>query len=735
MDNLKDKLIDELCNLTGILNEYFDIFGKKYIASIESKSSVLKAMGFDIDTIDSISREIKTLKELPWKRFIEPVYVFNEQPFSIHVYFNLEKGEEQFVKINWRLSSDLPSGLKVKYESLQLIIVEQRLIDNRRYVKVALPCNFPKGIEKFDLGYYSIEVNVKIRDKSFSGTSKVIVCPKQCYYPFKSEEDKCWGLTLNLYSLRSNSNWGVGDLGDLRYCIETTKKYGGAFVGINPLHSITNMRPYGISPYSPISKFYRNFIYINITEVEGFEEINLDSTVQNKIEKLNNAQYVDYENVAEIKFNILKKLFDWFYKKHYMKKSQLASEFDEYINKEGESLVNYALYCAIAEYEGKGLNKPIYSWRQWDSKFHSVSSKDSLNFKKKHQKKILLYCYMQWLIERQLSKIHQVSKPMPIGIYNDLAVGSIRDGSDEWLYQDVFASLVNAGAPPDDFNTSGQDWGFPPLCPIKLRKYAYEPLILTLRKNMQYAGALRIDHALGLFRMFWIPLGSKASDGVYVEYPYEEILSIIALESHLNKTIIIAEDLGTVTDLAKKELNKYKMLSYKLLYFQRKYPDANFVHPDDYPENALCAITTHDLPTIKGFWKGIDIDLRKTLSFIKDDDQYKQLLNERQRDKKLLLDILRQLGIIDFDIHSEINTKLIIAIYEFLARTKSMLLSISIDDIMETINQQNMPGTVEEYPCWIQKTPKVIEDFFEESSFGELIEKLNKNSRNFKSNI
>lgn len=729
MDDLKYNLIEELSKLTGIVSEYWDIFGKKYIASIESKGKILSAMGFNINFPESIIEEIKRLKKLPWTRFIDNVYVVDEQPFVIHVFLNLEREKEQSLKVTWRLASTNPNGLRVKYEAVHLNIVEERFIDSKRYIKIALPFSLPKGIERFDLGYYDLTVNAQIGEDIISARSKVIICPKECYLPPEIEEKKLWGLSVNLYSLKSSNNMGIGDLGDLTYCIQEVKKAGGSFVGINPLHAITNQRPYGISPYSPISKFYRNFIYINLKEVEGFDEDKLSRDLQKRIKEIIKDQYINYEAIAEIKLIILKELFDLFYKNEYNKKTPLAQEFNDFIIKEGEHLINFALYCAIADHEGKKANKPLYSWRQWDMKFHSPFSEGSLEFKKRHIKTVLFYCYLQWLIERQFKEIIKTSHPMPIGIYNDLAVGSIRDGSDEWVYQEVFVSDVNAGAPPDDFNTEGQDWGFPPLSPIKLRESAYEPLIWSLKKNMNNAGALRIDHALGLFRMFWVPLGSKASEGIYVEYPYEEILKIIALESHLNKTIIIAEDLGTVTDRAREALSRYKMLSYRLLYFQRKYPDPAFVLPEEYPPLALCTVTTHDLPTIKGFWQGIDINLRKDLSFFKNDQDYQLLLRERQRDKELLLKVISHLGIIDFDLQREIDLSLIHAIYEFLAKSKSMLLAVNLDDLMETTNQQNMPGTVEEYPCWKQKTPKFIEEFFREKTLTQISEIFKRNNR------
>ena len=288
---------------------------------------------------------------------------------------------------------------------------------------------------------------------------------------------------------------------------------------------------------------------------------------------------------------------------------------------------------------------------------------------------------------------------------------------------------ANVGAPPDDFSPDGQKWGFPPLIPEKIKDSGYELFIQTIQKNMKYGGAIRIDHALGLFRIFWIPDAMTPKDGAYVQQASEDLLRIIALESIRNKTMVIAEDLGTVGDNVRETLKRYRMLSYRLFYFERNYPDPSFLSPDRYPELALCAVTTHDLPTLYGYWRGRDIEVRRRLGNYSD-DIWHQHINDRERDKRLILSALRSQGVIpeDYPVDpegvTEMSSALCRSIYQYLARTPCKLLLVSLDDIIGTLDQQNLPGTVDEHPNWIRKTPLALEEIMQDQRFVDLAEAL-----------
>jgi 4-alpha-glucanotransferase len=341
--------------------------------------------------------------------------------------------------------------------------------------------------------------------------------------------------------------------------------------------------------------------------------------------------------------------------------------------------------------------------------------------------------YLQWLIDDQLLNIsrHCREVGMKIGLYHDLAIGAITDGSDVWSYQEIIGD-ADVGAPPDDFNPNGQNWGFPPLIPQNLKENGYEFFIETIKKNMKYGGALRIDHALGLYRLFWIPAGMPAKDGAYLMQPVEDLLRIIALESERNKTIVIAEDLGTIDDTFREMLQSFQMLSYRLFYFERNYPDPSFKSHEQYPSMALCAITTHDLPTIHGYWAGRDIEVKKHLGIYGDEEAWKNDVVCRERDKRLIISALKAHRIIPDDFPEDpleiphMTHELCTAIYRYLAQSPCRLLLVSLDDILGTPDQQNMPGTVDSHPNWIQKTPYSLEDMLHDKRFSELSFLFNK---------
>ncbi|BCB95411.1 hypothetical protein JZK55_03330 [Dissulfurispira thermophila] len=352
--------------------------------------------------------------------------------------------------------------------------------------------------------------------------------------------------------------------------------------------------------------------------------------------------------------------------------------------------------------------------RAWPEDYKNPENSAVTKYAYEHKRDVAFYQYIQWIIDTQMYEASQTAKKagMSIGIYHDLAIGSISDGSDAWICQGVIAKDIDVGAPPDDFNPNGQNWGFPPFIPEACRNMGYEYFIRTIRSAMRHCGALRIDHALGLFRLFWIPKGMHACKGVYLNYPYEHLLGIIALESWRNKTMVIAEDLGTVGDNVREILQRFRMLSYKLLYFERNYPDPAFKTPDKYPETALCAVTTHDLPTLYGWWSGHDIEVKKRLGIYQNETAYETDISNRQRDKKLLVEAMKAQGIISktASLSDEMTEDICLSIYTYLAKTPCRLIAVSYDDISGALDQQNMPGITDAYPSWMRRAAMEIEE-------------------------
>lgn len=739
--NSYEELIDEQARFFGIVPEYWDIFGNKKRTSLETKKAILRAMKVKTDSEEDIRHEIETRRLKQWKSIMAPVHVVSEntRPLILFLCLPVQEGKESALELSLSLKDEHGNKTENKLSWSDLVFLEDKLIEGSRYVKVQASDDL-----KRDIGYYSVDVECRHPDNIFPGnknkitaSSKLIITPDSCYIPSELDSGQIWGLSVNLYSIRSEQNYGVGDFRDLKGIIKLTSDMGGGFVGINPLHAIPNTQPYGISPYSPISRLYRNFIYLSVKDIMELKELKslksaLSSETLKEIDRLKKLDIIDYEKIALLKKKILKNIFDEFYEKHYKKDTTYAKEFKKYVLNEGAPLETFSIFMAV--WNDLRLTKNIYSWQEWPEEYRNLSPEEIRKIKKKYKKEIIFEQYIQWLIEKQLEDIVKLYKKlgMPVGLYNDLAIGSIGSGSDVWSNQDIFGN-ADVGAPPDDFSPDGQNWGFPPMIPEKMHETGYDLFIKTIRKNMQYGGALRIDHALGIFRLFWIPSGLSPTEGAYVEYPHEDLLRIIALESVRNKSVVVAEDLGTIGDNVRDALKKFRMLSYRLFYFERNYPDPSFVSPSEYPPMALCSITTHDLPTLYGYWAGQDIKAKKDLGKYSEESHSVRLLEERQRDKKLILTALKSQNILpeDFQLDAEnikqMTPELCNAIYEYLSRTPCKLILVSLDDIIGTLNQQNMPGTVDAYPNWRQKTPLSLEEMVKDRRFSALAKMFREN--------
>ncbi len=729
----REELIAELAALCGISPEYWDIAGRKHVTTIETKKAILEAMGIDVGSSDTLLREIRSRRSKPWTQCVAPVRVMsvNARPRAIPICLPIAPGKESALTIAWRIDPEERAQRRgVSAAPIVLSsppILGEQWIDGVRYVRIELV----DAVER-DIGYYTVRITCEHAEEIFPGNSRrfvlksrLILAPDACYMPDELREKNAWGVSINLYAVRSKQNWGVGDFSDLRLLVEWLAGVGGSFVGINPLHAIPNTSPFGVSPYAPISRFYRNFIYLDIhriPDVASSEEIRkklLAKKFRSRVDVLRERELIDYEAVAALKTNLLKKAFDRFMESDYGKKTKRGRAFEEYVKHEGEALDSFALFMALRVHmERRRFGS---SWEDWPEEYRDRNSPMVAAFRKTHERDVLFHKYVQWLIDTQLKELSREiqERGLCIGLYGDIAVGSVGGGSDAWGQREVMASGADVGAPPDDFSPDGQRWGFPPVIPERLKERGYELFIRTVRQNMKYFGAVRIDHALGLFRLFWIPRGMAARDGAYVEQPYEDLLRIVALESARHKTLVVAEDLGTIGENVRESLKRFGMLSYRLFYFERRYPDPSFLAPEQYPEMALCAVTTHDLPTLRGFWRGRDIEVRRRLGTYRDEVERK-MIRDRERDRHLILSALRAYGLIPRDadersyLASDLSPELCLAIYRYLSMTPCKLLAVSLDDVIGTLDQQNLPGTVDEHPNWIQKMPLRLEDIVED---------------------
>jgi 4-alpha-glucanotransferase len=484
-----------------------------------------------------------------------------------------------------------------------------------------------------------------------------------------------------------------------------------SFIALNPLHSIPNRQPYNTSPYLPNCSFYRNPLYIDVERIEDLRNCDLaqrllaGDRVRRLIQELRASEYVEYEKVWRLKHRFLKLAFRQFLTE-FRGGSARADEFRRYVESEGELLDRYAVYSALDEVLHK-RDRNIWIWPDWPAAYKHPSTPEVHEFARSHWRLVLFYKYAQWQVDQQLGEAQHYAKAhgLSIGLYHDLALATDRCGSDLWAYPEHYVAGCRVGSPPDDFSPKGQDWAFPPPNSACHHEEGYRLFIESIRKNCRHGGALRIDHVMRFFRLFWIPDGSEAMDGLYVRDYADDLLRILALESVRSRVIVIGEDLGTVQPYVREALHRYGILSYRLLLFER-HPDGRFRTPEEYPRQALVCPTTHDLPTLAGFWLGRDIEARRAAGVLPDDEDYRRQSQARQVEKQRLLDALFSLDLLpnwfppSAEDTPEFTGELHNAAVGFLAITPSELMVLSGEDLFKQTEQQNLPGTTAEYPNW-----------------------------------
>jgi 4-alpha-glucanotransferase len=415
--------------------------------------------------------------------------------------------------------------------------------------------------------------------------------------------------------------------------------------------------------------------------------------------------------VKAFKLAVLESLYACFLRKHDSSAAGggRVEAFERFRREQGELLRHYALFESLSE---EFAGRP---WQEWPEPYRHPNSPAVEEFARANADRIRFFEYLQWQANEQLGRAQAraLERGFSIGIYRDLAVGASRDGLDAWADQQVIVQSAKVGCPPDPFNMLGQDWGIPPLHPLRMRDSGYQPFIDILRTNMRHAGALRIDHVMGLMHLFWIPANGTPAGGAYVKYPFEELLAVLALESHRNRCLVVGEDLGTVPAGFRERMAKANVLSYRVLYFEKD--GDRFKTPAEYPGLALACVTTHDLATLAGFWQGSDLDLKRRLNLYPSEQARRNDESARRWDKSLLLRALAGEDLLPDGIDPEdadgapMSPALMAALHGYLARSPARILLIQIDDLMQELEQINLPGTVFERPNWRRRLSKRVD--------------------------
>ena len=657
---MPDSALRRLADRLGILPEYVDQTGRETrVTSDETRVAIIAAMGFDASTEARAAAALELLEARDLARALRPVRVIvHDSAFSLptpKAVLTLERGGE------WRPGKELP------------------------------------------IGYHTLTVG--------DDTQSLIVVPPRSMVPVR----RAMGLIVNLYAVRSDENWGVGDITDLATIAEWSGEKGAAFVGINPLHALRN-RGRDISPYSPISRLYRNPIYIDVTAVPELNEsadaraLLDDPATQQTLALLRASTQVDYEAVWSLKRRALEMLHRTFIIRHRDARSGRGRDYRAYIEQEGGTLVNFATFCALEDHFGE---KPGMSgWPRWPSEYRHPASSDVIAFRAANEIAVDFHRWLQFELDRQLGAAAKLAREsgLGIGFYQDLAIGAAPDSADVWAFGHLFLPGVSVGAPPDGYAPQGQNWGLPPMDPLQLVEDRYEFWIALLRASLRHAGALRIDHVLGLFRQFWIPAGMSGRQGAYVRFPTEEMLGILALESVRHHAPIVGEDLGTVPPEVPGVLERWGILSSRVMYFERE-SDGRFRPASSYPKLSLTTADTHDMATITGFWTARDIELQRMAGLIESDESAAAARAHRDNERRFLIERLVAEGALkSSDAEAPSNAELRGAVHRFLCSTPAALVGIYLEDLVGEREPVNLPGVSSDvFQSWTRRLSHSLE--------------------------
>ena len=493
----------------------------------------------------------------------------------------------------------------------------------------------------------------------------VIASPGACYLP---DDLRTWGWAIQLYAARSRASWGIGDLADLRELGAFTRSLGGGAVMVNPLSAPAPVFPIEPSPYYPSSRRFRNPLFLRIEEIPGASDAGDEITrLAVQARALDADRHIQRDRVFALKAQALETLWRRF---------SGDPAFDEYRREQSPALDEFGAFCTLAERHGK-------DWRAWPAEFRHPSG-PAVRRLIADDPRVRFHAWVQWLIDGQLARASADVK-----VIHDLPVGFDIAGADGWCWQDLIAQDISIGCPPDAFNLDGQDWGLAPFIPAKLRAASYLPFIETIRASLRHAGGLRIDHVMGLFRLFWIPRQLGCKGGTYVRYPSDELLAIIAVESQRARAIIVGEDLGTVLPGTRETLAAHRLLSYRLLFFE---PNP----PPTFPELALSSVTTHDLATIAGIWTGQSIEHMRAAGVTPNATGLSELKGK-----------LGALAGVSTDARID---DVIVETYRALGHAPSRVLLATLEDALGVLEQPNMPGTTTTWPNWSLALPRTIEE-------------------------
>lgn len=717
-----EEALDRLAQLAGIEEGWWDFFGTWRPVSVEAKKAFLTAMGLAVGSDGDVAASLESLETRPWRRWLEPVAVFDETWADPSVTVTMPASRDGN-QISWTLEEESGAAHSGSFQVDRLEWQEERWIAGKLFKRwrFRLPGLPPMGYHRLHMT--SVDGG--------GGGMEVIVAPARAYVPpALAGDNRAWGLATQVYALRTDSDWGVGSYKALEELAVGAAKLGAATIGVNPLHALFPDQPEKFSPYAPSSRRFLNIAYIHAEAVPEFphcleaKRMFASPGFQANLARIRGYPLVEYVDVARLQRPLLEVLYRWFRHNHLETDDARGRAFRAFQHQGGRFA---ELFCTFEALHEKFLNEGNSYWRNWPEGFRHPSSPEVTRFTLDNRETVEFFWWLQFIADEQLGAAHDnaCAAGAEIGLYRDLGVGIAGDGAEAWLEQDNLSLGVSVGAPPDPLALKGQDWGLIPFNPLALREAAYAPFIGVMRANMRHAGALRLDHAMALQRLYWVPPGCSADQGAYVRYPVEDLFRLVALESVRNRCLIIGEDLGTVPEGFRERMGATSLFAYRVMVFEQK--DGRFKTPAEFDDTALSIFATHDLPSMRGYWNGADIAQREKLDLYPRPDMGAQERANRQADREKLVQALAAEGLLaaDFPAHGPISdgdaATLAQAAHLFLARARSKLMMVQIEDILGLDLQMNLPGTTDQHANWRRRFPVDIQAFLADPRLIQLV--------------
>ena len=639
--------LEQLAAAHGVATSYVDWTGSPTEVSPAAVVAALAALGVDAGTEPAVADALAEVEAAPWRRLLPPSVVVRGASGEVVVH----AGDD----VELRLEVELEDG------SRRTLAVSGRVTGRREGL-----ARRAVQLSGLPLGWHRLYATAG----SSTAEAVLIVAPPRIELP--PGLDRTWGWMVQLYSLRSQASWAIGDYADLRKVLDRSAADGAGVVLLNPLHAETPVLPIHPSPYSPSSRRFRSAVYLHLEDVAEYTAAPADvRAAVDACRPTADPDRIPRDPVWRAKLSALELLWPL----------HRAEELAAWRELQGRPLADFALFCALAEQHG-------VPWQSWPGELRRPDAAGIKTARERHAERVDFWCWVQLLVDEQLAGL---GSDLVVGVIHDLAVGVDAGGADAWALQDALALNTTVGAPPDSFNQQGQDWGLPPWRPDRLAELGYLPFRDVVRGVLRHAGGLRIDHVMGLFRLWWVPAEATAAEGTYVSYDAEALLAVLALEASRAEALVVGEDLGTVEDRVRSSLSEAGVLGSSVLWFETD--DGAFLPPEQWRALSLATVTTHDLPTAAGFLAEEHVRVRAELGQLG-----MPVEQERQRVRQERAALLQRLR--DSRLLGASGGDVVLAMHAMLTAAPSRLVLAAFGDAVGDVRQPNLPGTIDDYPNW-----------------------------------